>query len=112
MTQDVDLAGAAALLHRSYSWLQENWRRLAAEEGFPLPYVGAEKGGRPWWTREAIDAWKARRCGLPSQVPGQSPDLHRAQPDPLAHPANDPAPTRPHAGDRVSALLAAAGGGR
>ena len=51
----VDLRGAAALLGRSYSWLQRSWRGLDA---FPAPYVGGGPGGRPRWSVLALKAWR------------------------------------------------------
>lgn len=109
MTHDVDLSAAAALIHRKYDWMQKNWRRLVADEGFPRPFIGGRPGGRPWWRAAAIEAWKDRQ--------GQAQtDVNLAQPDPAATPgpstANDPAPRRPAPASLASRLVAAAGGAR
>lgn len=101
MSQDVDMATAAALLGRSYSWFSRNWRTLthpATLATFPQPFVGAELRGRPRWRRAAIEAWKD---GAPS--PGAE-----TRGDPAQRAANDAAPL-PRT-DRVDALVAFAGG--
>lgn len=101
---DLDLAGAAARVGRSYSWLQRNWRTLthgASGQPFPAPYIGAELGGRPRWTAAAIDAWKA---GAPTPAGVETPgDLAQR-----GAPANDPTPRRPQG--LAQTLIAAAGG--
>lgn len=99
---DVDLVGAAAMMRRSYSWFQKHWRDLrhpATGEAFPQPYVGAEKGGRPWWKATLIEAW---------QLGSACPAGEGAEGSTQRAPANDAAP-QPKSTD-VSALVAAAGG--
>lgn len=105
---DVDLAAAAALLHRSYSWLQRRWRGLVATAGFPAPFVGAARGASPWWRAAEIEAWKAgaRFDGAPQS--DLSPVVAPAQPSTTV--ANDVRPREIRAGGRVAQLLAAAGG--
>lgn len=105
MTPDVDLAGAAALVGRSYSWFARHWRTLthpATGEPFAAPYIGAEPGSRPRWVREAIEAWKAGGRAPAADTAGHS--TQRAE----AVAANDAAPQPPPSD--VAALLAAAGG--
>lgn len=117
MIADVDIAGAAALLHRSLGRFQKGWRRLVAEDGFPRPFVGADKGGRPWWRVADIEAWKAAKAAgvnrwRPAPAPATNGDLAQRQARPEAPPeaANDPV-ARPLApGDLAAQLLAAAGG--
>lgn len=97
---DVDLHGAAALLHRSYHSVQKTWRKLP---GFPPPFIGGGKGERPWWVAEDIEAYKRGRR-WPAAGEGQ------AAPAPDAAPiANDPTPRRVRT-DPVNRLRAAAGG--
>jgi hypothetical protein len=103
---DVDLAGAAALMHRSYDWFSRHWRELRDREGFPSPFVGDVPGGRPWWRRAAIDAWIDRQSGAP--VPATSGDFTQRNGPIWA--ANDPVPIPTPPGGRVAKLLAAAGG--
>jgi hypothetical protein len=101
MSDDVDLHTAAAILHRSFWWLQRNWRTLehpASGELFPRPFVGGERGQRPWWRRAAIEAWKDG-AAAPGNPGSTSPPT-----DPS--PANDPTPRRT---SRAEALRAAAG---
>jgi hypothetical protein len=108
MSYDVNLAGAAAELHRSYDWMQKHWRRLVRDEGFPMPFVGGEVGARPWWRVAAIVAWKDQRSGL---APSERTSANIAQPQDLdPRTANDPTPqpVAPRAG--AARLLAAAGG--
>lgn len=104
MNLDVDLVGAAALMHYRYAWWRANWRRMVDEEGFPPPFRGAHKGGRPWWRAQAIEAWKDQRSGLPSLLGVAGVDAQ-----PVARPANDPLPRPLAPKARVSALLMAAG---
>lgn len=100
---DVDLVGAAAMLHRRYDWMRTNWRKLVAEEGFPAPFVGGQPGGRPWWRASAIEAWKDQRSGLPSALtPTASPPA----------PANDPTSRPRDPRGRAAKLLAASGSAR
>lgn len=94
MSGDVDMAGAARILNRSYSWFQRSWRRL---EGFPPPFTGAEPHGRPQWRAVDVEAYKAGRRWRPAEA---APLVAAAPP----HPANDPTPAPP--ADRVRALLA------
>lgn len=104
MSADVDLAGAAALLHRSYSWFLRNWRTLkhgATGAPFPRPYVGGERGSRPVWRKAAVIAWQD---GQPAEAHTPAYPEQRAP----AAVANDPAPRPPT--DRAAALLQAAGG--
>lgn len=101
MSEDIDLVGLAAELHRSLDWTQRHWRELVADKGMPPPFIGGGLGSRPWWSRAAVLAWKQGRV----EVGGGS-----AQP--AARPANDPMPARVAPGDRAAALLAAAGGRR
>lgn len=98
MTDDLDLHGLALQLHRSYDWMQKNWRRLVADEGFPPPFVGREPGARPWWRAALVEAWKDRNHD--AQGWGRL-----AQPTETV--ANDALPTP--RGDRASALIKAAG---
>ncbi|MHB8286664.1 MAG: hypothetical protein ACYDD1_18575 [Caulobacteraceae bacterium] len=100
---DVDLQLAAALLHRSYAWMAENWRRLVNEEGFPEPFVGKAKNQRPWWRRSAIEAWKDG-----ARFSGSAPEVKREE----LSPANDPVRAPRKGNSVVEALLAAAGGSR
>lgn len=101
---DVDLVGAAQLVHRSYEWFRRNWRDLVRDEGFPSPFVGGQPHVRPWWRAKAIEAWKDARSGMamPTSAPNDAPPP----------PANDPVrrPVRP--GGRASKLLATAGAPR
>jgi hypothetical protein len=104
---DVDLAGAAALVGRSYDWFSRNWRTLthpATSAPFPRPFVGAEKGARPRWVRAVIDAWKAG-AAPPAAADTAWHPAQRARP---AAAANDAAahPLPPDVDD----LVAAAGG--
>lgn len=105
MTQDVNLAGAAALMHRSYCGFQRQWRTLrhpATGELFPRPYQGAEPGQRPWWRVAAIESWKD------GAVAGAAPASASTCVNPAQRePANDP--VAPPITDRVAALLQAAG---
>jgi len=98
---DLDLHGVAALLHRSYAWVQRNWRDL---DGFPPPFVGGQPGGRPWWRAVDIEAYKAGQR-WPS-TPTTVDNLAQREPRPAV--ANDPKPHPPAHG--VAALLRAAGG--
>lgn len=101
---DLDLAGAAAVIGRSYSWFQRHWRTLRhprTDAAFPQPFLGALPGQRPLWLRADVEAWKAGQA-----TPGTAWDP--AQRAPSAAPANDPTP-RPVT-DTVAALIAAAGG--
>jgi len=101
----VGLAGAAALVGLSYDYLQRHWRALEASEGFPSPFLGARKGQRPRWLVSALLAWMEARSA------GQITPLRVVAPAQPTRPANDPAAEQPrHSADRVSALLAAAGG--
>jgi hypothetical protein len=100
---DVDLMGAAQLLHRSYDWTQRNWRGLVKDSGFPRPFVGGGPGGNPWWRAAAIEAWKDRQSGLNTVAPVEPT---------LPPTANDPRPRPIRPGNRVANLLAAAGGAR
>lgn len=109
MTGDVDLAQAAALIHRSYSFLQRRWRTLvhdASGQPFPRPFIGGEPGGRPWWRAEAIEAWKAGAASVAAGTSWDNPQRDDGGAD--AQPANDPRPL-PRS-DLASALLAHAGG--
>lgn len=99
---DVDLVGAAAMLHRRYDWMRGNWRRLVADEGFPAPFVGAQPGGRPWWRASAIEAWKDQKSGLPSA-------LNQAPSPSLPPVANDALPRPRDPRGRAAKLLAASG---
>lgn len=110
---DVDLHGAAAMLHRSYHRFQKAWRGLP---GFPPPFIGSAKGQRPFWRRDDIEAWKAgaRWPLTPSEgvaTPGHLAQREAAEPAPNA-PSNDLRPPPMHPADRAAHLLAAAGGRR
>jgi len=59
MTDDLDLHGLAATLHRSYDWTARHWRELCHRQAMPWPFVGRERGQRPWWSAAAVAAWKA-----------------------------------------------------
>jgi len=108
VTDDIDLRGLAVELHRSYSWASRNWRELCEQEGLPWPFVGRGAGGRPWWTRAAVRAWKG---GQGSGRIAQPTDDPRAYLEGvLAAIANDPLPIRDADESRVAQLLAAAGG--
>jgi len=107
MNLDVDLLGAAEMLHYRYDWMQKNWRRLMAEEEFPPPFRGNRPRGRPWWRAAAIEAWKDQRSGLPSPLRGARQDVGDGP-----RPANDPVHRPMAPKGRVSALLAAAGAPR
>lgn len=108
MPDEVDLQGAAYLLHRSYAWFRENWRELVRDQNFPRPFIGEEKHGRPRWRTAAIERWKDWKSGLIDLDLAQRPEAQVAAP----RIANDPAaqPIRP--AGRVAALVAAAGGRR
>lgn len=118
MIADVDIAGAAALVHRAAGTFTKTWRRMRREEGFPSPFVGDRPGGRPWWRVADIEAWKARRAAAGQPAPrataGDSPAQRRnAGTDPIPvpeTPANDPVAHARASGNRVAQLLAAAGG--
>jgi len=104
VTTPLDLHGAAARLGCSYSWLQKNWRRLVRDEGFPSPHLGDRKHGRPRWGADVLDRWQEGRSLVPR---GEAPlPAVRAAAPPA--PANDL--TLGQRPDRVSALIAAAGG--
>lgn len=106
---DVDMAGAAALVHRSKGRFQKAWRRLVASEGFPRPFVGAQKGGQPWWRIADIEAWKAAKAaGLAQPTPATGGNLPQRHAPIQA--ANDPVATEIPPGDLAAQLLAAAGG--
>lgn len=110
MIEDVDLAGAARLLHRSPGRFAKAWRRLREAEGFPSPFVGDAKGARPWWRIADIEAWKAaraagltpRRRPTTSDNPAQFQGAGAAANDTVAHPLTP--------GDLAARLFAAAGG--
>lgn len=113
MIADVDMVGAAALMHRSKGRFQKAWRRLARDEGFPQPFVGAEKGGHPWWRVADIEAWKALKAAGATKIrpavagsPAQRRNAGTAEPEP----ANDPVARPILPGDLAAQLLAAAGG--
>lgn len=113
MIADVDIAGAAALLHRHRDRFRKAWRRLVVDEGFPRPFVGAEKGGRPWWRVADIEAWKgAKAAGVhrarPTATRGDLAQRPNAGAEPAA--ANDPVAPVLTPGDLAARLLAAAGG--
>lgn len=100
---DVNMAGAAALLCRSRSWFQKNWRTYRhphTGEPLPRPFIGGEPYSSPWWRREALERWKD----------GASSPVNSTQEQPQRSPANDAAPRPVIPGDRVAQLLAAAGG--
>ena len=103
LSLDVDLVGAAAMLHRRYDWMRSNWRKLVAEEGFPAPFVGGQPGGRPWWRASAIEAWKDQKSGLPSAL---------APADNTPKVANDVTPRPRDPRGRAAKLLAASGSAR
>jgi len=101
----VGLAGAAALVGLEYDYLQRHWRAMVQGEGFPAPFHGVRKGQRPRWLVAALVAWMEARSA------GQITPLRVVAPPQPARPANAPAAEQPrHSADRVSALLAAAGG--
>jgi hypothetical protein len=109
MSSDYDIAAAAAALHRSKDWLQRNWRGLP---GFPPPFVGGEKGGRPWWRAADVEAWKGGkrwddqgRAASSSEALGQ---LESPTNVVTLRPDNDPIPAP--RGSVASRLIAAAGG--
>lgn len=109
MASDVDLMGAAALIGRSYSYLQENWRTMVREEHFPLPYIGGQKGSRPRWRVAAIERWKDYKSGLieldmPQRCDSAEPAIPR--------PSNDPAPVQAAPHSRAARARAMAGGRR
>lgn len=103
MTDDLDIAGLARVLHRSREWTLRHWRGLVAA-GMPAPFVGGDTG-RPWWHGPAIAAWKA----------GEAPRTEAVRPVSFAQPgapetrpvANDLSP--PDLGDRAQQLLASLG---
>lgn len=101
---DVDAAGAALVLGRSYSWFMRSWRKHrhpGTGAPIPPPFVGAGRGERPRWTLASLEAWKAGDVAASAQGgTGGYPAQREA--------ANDARP-RP-ATDRAAALLAAAGG--
>lgn len=109
MIADVDLAGAAALVHRSTDRFAKVWRRLRDDHGFPSPFIGAGKGQRPWWRVADIEAWKAaqaaRSVAVSIVTAADSPAQRQAE----AEPANDPVARPPRRGDLVARLVAAAG---
>lgn len=97
---DLDLHGAAVRVGRSYSWFQRHWRDLrhgASGALLPRPYIGGERGGRPRWLADDLDAWKA---GKACAVTGDDSFPQREA-------ANDPVATPPS--DRAKALLQGAG---
>lgn len=107
MTEDVDLHGAAALLNRSYDWLQRRWRTLP---GFPPPFTGAEPRGRPQWRRVDVLSYKAGRRWSPGPGPAAGVDAPPKPPAAVAPPASPANDTHPHPpSDRVQALLAFGG---
>lgn len=117
MIEDVDLAGAAALVHRSAERFTKGWRRLRADEQFPSPFVGDAKGARPWWRVADIETWKAwKAAGAPAPGPaygGAAAPVASGSPAqrrPPTLPANDPVARPPAPGDLAAQLLAAAGG--
>lgn len=107
---DADLRLAAVLVHRSYSWLQRNWRTLtnAAGQPFPAPYIGGQPGQRPWWRTAAIEAWKDGAAPAVQAAPGPAETAwDQPQRQRPAAPANDARPAgRGRLADR---LLAHAG---
>lgn len=108
MSGDLDLNAAAALLHRSYSWFQRHWRSLrhpVTGAPFPQPFVGGERGGRPWWRRAQVEAWidGAAVGSLAADTP-----RHPTQREPGPSADNDAA--SPPRSDRAAALRAMAGG--
>jgi hypothetical protein len=103
---DVDLVGAAALLHHKYEWFRRSWRNMVREQDFPRPFVGGHPGGRPWWRAAAIEAWKDRQSGAP--VAHAPADTDRS----WSPPANDPRPRPIKPGNRTAKLLATAGAPR
>lgn len=99
---DVDAAGAAVALGRSYSWFMRAWRshrHPGSGALFPRPYVGAGRGERPRWALASIEAWKAGAA---------SAEVKACEGPTQREPANDARP--PAKTDRAAALLAAAGG--
>lgn len=102
MADDVDLRGLGVELHRSYDWVRKHWRGLVAQRGLPAPFIGGGGRERPWWSREAVRAWKQGGAGTG----------RLAQPHAPAAPtiANEDAPSSPAAGGLRAQLLAAAGG--
>lgn len=94
----VDLRGAAAQLGVGYHYLQSNWRSI---DGFPPPFIGGGKGGRPRWARACVDEYKrGRRWAAGSAAPVALSAAHPVANDPMEFtPPSDPA----------ALLLAAAG---
>ena len=108
MSDTLDLVGLAAALGRSYDWTQRHWRALRDREALPSPYIGDQRGQQPRWHAPAVLAWKAQRSGA-AITPHNLAQSGEAEPAPVT-PANDPVPMSAAPGDRVSKLLAAAGG--
>jgi hypothetical protein len=112
LIDDVDLAGAAALMHRSIGRFTREWRALVVDEGFPLPFAGGGKRQRPWWRVADIEAWKQRKSlGLPHpKAPATRGNLAQ-RPAPIGGPpaANDRVAPPLRSGDLAAQLLAAAG---
>lgn len=99
MTADaLSLRAVAQELGVTYDWLQRHWRGLP---GFPPPYIGAGRGERPRWWRQAILDFKAGRRFSPA-APAEAPPSARVE---IANDLHPQSPT-----DLTAALLAAAGG--
>ena len=73
MAAPLTMREAAAEMGWCYDVFRKRWRELAADRGFPEPFVGKK------WDADAIAAWKLRqseRRASPRATPAAANDAH------------------------------------